>query len=104
MITLTPAAARQVMQSAIDGKMEGMPLRVSVQRDADNHFHYGMGFDDQQREDDTRIKSEGVEIVVAAPSLSLVKDMVIDYVEIEKDNHRFIFLNPNDPGYVPPRE
>lgn len=102
MIKLTPAAARQITQSAIDGKMEGLALRVSARRDADNQFHYGMGFDDQQREDDIGFESEGVSMVVAAPSAPLVKDMTIDYVEWENGDHRFIFMNPNDPAYVPP--
>ena len=104
MVRLTPAAARRIIQSAMDGKMEGLALRLSAMRNADDQFHYGMGFDDQERENDVKFESEGVKIVVAAASLPLVKDMTIDYVELEKNSYHFIFLNPNDPGYVPPRE
>jgi hypothetical protein len=31
-----------------------------------------------------------------------LKNCKLDYVEIDKDKHEFIFLNPNDPAYVPP--
>ena len=33
-----------------------------------------------------------------------LKNCTLDYVEIEKSNFQFIFLNPNDPDYNPPDE
>ena len=30
--------------------------------------------------------------------------MTIDYVELEPGSWQFIFLNPNDPSYVPPQD
>ena len=105
MIRLTAAAAKQVLQSAIDGKMEGLALRVSVVRDAEGRFQYGMGFDDQSRPDDQAFESEGVAVVVSEVSLTLLKDTTIDYVDLgDGSGHHFIFLNPNDPAYVPPKQ
>lgn len=104
MITLTAAAAKRVLQSAVDGKMEGLPLRVSVVRDAAGGFQYGMGFDDQRRPDDQAFESEGVAVVVSAVSLPLLKDTTIDYVDLgDGSGLNFIFMNPNDPAYVPPK-
>src|SRR5581483_6069256 len=101
MITLTPAAARQIRESAKQGKMEGMGLRIAAMRQPDNGLHYAMGFDDTQLEGDQVFKSEGIDIVVAASSFSLLQGMTVDFVELEPGRHQFIFLNPNDPNYKP---
>ncbi|WJW74354.1 iron-sulfur cluster assembly accessory protein [Thiohalobacter sp. IOR34] len=104
MITVTPEAAKQIRESARQNRMEGMPLRVAAQRNADGSIHYGMGFDDVGREDDQRFNSEGIELVVAPPSLPLLEGTTIDYVELEPGSFEFIFINPNDPNCQPPAE
>jgi iron-sulfur cluster assembly protein len=103
MITVTPAAAKQVRLSAQQSRAEGMPLRIAASRNADGSIHYGMGFDDS-KEDDTRCQSEDIEIVVAAASTELLKGTTLDFVELEPGKPQFIFMNPNDPQYTPPKE
>ncbi len=102
MITVTAAAARQIRQSAKEGKMEGMPLRIAATRNPDGSLHYGMGFDDTGRDTDTTFESEGIQIVVAPNSLPLLDGTVLDYVELEPGKFEFIFMNPNDPNYKAP--
>ncbi len=97
MITLTPEAAQQIRDSAKQGNMQGMPLRVAVTRLDNGNFHYALGFDDTSREGDNRFQSEGIEIVVAPQSMDMLTGTVIDYVEIE-GNKEIIFINPNDPA------
>lgn len=101
MIRLTESAAKQVRKSARDGDMEGLPLRILVQRKAD-HFHYVMGFDDMTREGDLMVRTQDVDIIISDGSRDLVRNMTIDYVEIEEGKFNFIFLNPNDPDYARP--
>lgn len=101
MISVTPAAAQQIRESARQGNMQGMPLRVAVTRLEDGSFHYALGFDDTSREGDNVFKSEGVEIVVAPTSLPMLEGTVIDYVDIEGRNE-IIFVNPNDPAQQQP--
>jgi iron-sulfur cluster assembly protein len=103
MITITPAAARQIRFSAEQSKSVGMPLRIAATLNEDNSMHYGMGFDDA-KEDDISVRSDDIEIVVSPISAELLKDTVLDFVEIESGKQQFIFMNPNDPGYVPPQE
>ncbi|MBT8134338.1 MAG: iron-sulfur cluster assembly accessory protein [Gammaproteobacteria bacterium] len=103
MITVTPAAAAQIKLSADQGKAEGMALRIAATRNEDNSIHYGMGFDDS-KEDDVTITTEDIEIILSASSAELLKDTTIDFVELEPEKFQFIFLNPNDPNYVPPVE
>jgi iron-sulfur cluster assembly protein len=104
MITVTPPAAEQIRTSAKQGRMEGMPLRIAAQRQADGSIHYGMGFDDAQREGDAQITSEGIDLVIAPTSAHLLQGTVIDYVELEPGKFDFIFMNPNDPNYTAPTE
>jgi iron-sulfur cluster assembly protein len=103
MITITPEAASQIRLSAEQNKSSGMPLRIAATRNEDNSIHYGMGFDDA-KEDDISVKSDDIEIVVSPVSAELLKNTVLDFVEIEPGKQQFIFMNPNDPGYVPPQE
>jgi iron-sulfur cluster assembly protein len=104
MVEVSVQAAQQIIKSAHESKMQGMPLRVAATKNTDGSIHYGMGFDDigNRQGSDQTFTSNGIEIVVAESSLDLVKGMTIDYVEIEPKQFRFVFLNPNDPNYNPP--
>lgn len=103
MIKITKAAADQIMAAAKEGNMEGMALRLAAKQDDNNAFEYGMGFD-ETGEDDIEIKAQGVTIIFSPANLELLKDMTIDYVEVEESKPQFIFMNPNDPNYVPPHK
>lgn len=104
MITITPTAAKQIKSAAKDGRMEGMALRIAARRESDGTIQYAMGFDDTSRADDTRIRSEGIDIAVAATSTVLLEGTTLDYVELEPGKFEFIFMNPNDPNYRPPQD
>jgi iron-sulfur cluster assembly protein len=103
MITITPAAAAQIKLSAEQGKTEGMSLRIAATRNDDNSIHYGMGFDDS-KEDDVTVNADDIEIIISASSAELLKNATIDFVELEPDKFQFIFMNPNDPAYIPPTD
>ncbi len=102
MIKITPVAAEQIRNSANQGQMGGMSLRLAATRNPDGSIHYGMGFDDNQLDGDTHISSEDVDLVVSESSLPLLAGMTLDYVELEPGAWQFIFMNPNDPNYKPP--
>ena len=97
MITVTPQAAEQIQESARQGKLEGMPLRIAVTRLEDGDFHYALGFDDNSREGDKTFQSEGIDIVVAPQSMDMLNGTVIDYVDLE-GKMEIVFINPNDPA------
>ena len=104
MIKLTEAAAEQVRKSAEDSDMKGLPLRIAVTRKDDDSFHYSLGFDSITHEGDLMVRTRDVDVIISNGSREFVRDMTIDYVELEKGKFNFIFLNPNDPVYVPPTE
>jgi iron-sulfur cluster assembly accessory protein len=103
MITVSPAAATQILSAAQQSKADGIALRLAIQQKSDNSFHYLMGFDDKRAEDDLEIESEGIQLVINAESQKLSAGLKLDYVELD-GKMEFVFLNPNDPAYSPPIE
>jgi iron-sulfur cluster assembly accessory protein len=102
MVSLSTAALEQIMHSANEGGMGSLPLRVAIKKQDDGSFHYAMGFDEQRLPGDSFFNFDGVDVVVSAGSKNLAEGLTIDYVELEPGKPEFIFLNPNDPGYVAP--
>jgi iron-sulfur cluster assembly protein len=103
MFKVTPQAAAQVKVAAEQGGTAGMALRLAAQQRPDGSIDYRMGFD-EGTEDDIRFQSEGVQIVMAPEYVPLLDSATLDFVEIEAGERQFIFLNPQDPTYVPPAE
>ena len=102
MIKLSANAARQIQYSAEQTSMQGIPLRIAVKKQADGSLHYAMGFDEQRLPGDEFVNTEEISLVISVQSKALAQQMIIDYVELEPGKYEFIFLNPNDPDYVPP--
>ena len=103
MFTVTRTAAKQIHNAAASGGMEELALRVAATRAGDGGIDYRMGFDEIGA-GDTVVSTNGIDVVIAAGDEALLDTAVLDYVEIEAGDHRFIFLNPNDPHHRPPAE
>jgi len=103
-INITEAAAAQIRESIKVHALESPSLRIAVMIRADGSFHYAMGFDEQNCEDDLKLQANTINIVVNSAMISMLKNMTLDYVELEKGQYSFIFMNPNDPSYQPPSE
>jgi iron-sulfur cluster assembly protein len=101
MIIVTPSAAQQIRIAATRSDADEMGLRIAARRDADGSVHYAMGFDDA-RDDDVVVPAEGIALVVSPAHRDLLDGLTLDYVEYEAGDFRFIFINPNDTGAVPP--
>lgn len=100
MLKVTAEAAKQIHQAAQQSGSAEMALRVAAKRDPQGSIEYGMGFD-VERANDLQIISEGVTLLVSHHSKELLMGTVLDYVEIDPGDFRFIFVNPNDAGFVP---
>ena len=103
MFTVTRTAAKQIRRSAASSDTEELALRVAASRAGDGGIDYRMGFDDVGV-NDTLLSTNGVDVVIAGGDKTLLNGTVLDYVEIEPGDHRFIFLNPNDPHHRQPTE
>ena len=101
---ITERAATKILKVAKEGNMSGLALRLAPHRIDDGSIEYNkMGFD-EIKEGDVHINSFGVDIVFEPVYKILLEDAVMDFVEIELGNFSYVFLNPNDPNYVPPKE
>ncbi len=102
-ISFSPAAIAQIKTNIQDDKHSAIALRIAATMTADETINYGIGFD-ETKEDDVQFTYDGVNFLVSPDCLELLNGAHIDYVEIENDQHHFIFLNPNDPNYKSPKE
>jgi iron-sulfur cluster assembly accessory protein len=78
MITLSPRAADRVRTMQAELNEPTKRLRVFVESGGCSGFQYGMSFD-EPKPDDTRLESEGVDIVIDAASLAYLNGSVIDF-------------------------
>ena len=103
MFKVTAAAAQQIGKAAQQGGTEGLSLRLAAHQAPDGTISYRMGFD-EATEDDIRQRCDGVDVVMAPEYVPLLDQANLDFVEIEAGQFNFIFLNPKDPNYVPPKQ
>lgn len=102
-LTFSPAAIAQIKLNVQESENKILALRFAAQMNADETVRYGIGFD-EVKEDDAIINGDGFKAVISPDCIELLNGAHIDFVEIEKGQHHFIFLNPNDPSYKPPTE
>ena len=94
MLSLTSAAAEEILRAAREAGMEEPLLRVAARVDeAGGELEYGMGFD-ERREQDEEFDCGGVIVLVSPPSREPLAGTVLDYVEIAPDQYRFVFSRP----------
>ncbi len=98
MITVTPQAAKQILKSSGEEDGTKVFLRLAAQRDPDGKLEYGMGFD-EPKDDDHRVTSEGINVLISPQYVALLGGSTIDFVEINPGDYRFIFQNPNDDNH-----
>jgi iron-sulfur cluster assembly protein len=95
MIEVTAAAAEQI-RAALREAGEGVALRVAARRGADGGTEYGMGLDERREQDEEVVTATGITVLVSPPSLEAIAGTVIDYVEIEPGDMRFVFYRADD--------
>ena len=95
MIKVTDAAAQQIREAAAQSTESNTVLRIAARRMPDGGIDHTMGFD-EEKPMDMRLTANDIDIVIARESKILTQGLILDYVELEPDDHRFIFNNPND--------
>lgn len=100
MVQITPAAAEQI-RAALRDAGEGVALRVAARRRAHGETEYGMGLDERREQDEEVVTETGITLLVSPPSLEAIAGTVIDYVEIEPGELRFVFYRADE---MPPAE
>ncbi|WXU00293.1 MAG: hypothetical protein Ctma_1006 [Catillopecten margaritatus gill symbiont] len=103
MITITKRAAEEIGLSTQNPDTQGLQMRFAIDK-TDEGFQYLMGFDEFS-DGDIHLESNGIEYVIAYAQKDLLEGTVVDFDEIDTEGgYGFIFMNPNDPNYEPPKE
>jgi Fe-S cluster assembly iron-binding protein IscA len=91
MLTLTPAAASAILDSARrSGLEDDWALRLAADVDEQGDLRFGMGFD-EEREADLAFVSEGVPLLVGQPSVEWLAGVTLDFSAAG-----FVFLPPQE--------
>lgn len=102
-VTFSDSAMAQIKKSASESEHGSMGLRIAARMTADETIDYGMGYD-EAKEDDVQFAHDGISFMIAPDCLELLHGAHLDFVEMEDGEYHFIFLNPNDPNYKPPKD
>jgi iron-sulfur cluster assembly protein len=102
MITVTPHAAAQILESARQSGIGDVSLRIAARLDDKGVIEYGMGFD-HKAEGDTQVAAGDITLLVSPGAAELLAGATLEFVEIHPGEQRFIFINPNDPSHKPPK-
>lgn len=101
MFTITETAAEQIRRAAESQQEPGedipVGLRIAAKVDEDGELAYGMGFD-EERENDVKIESAGITVLIAPHSQDLLAGAMLDFVELNPGEFQFVFFNPNEPA------
>lgn len=102
-VTFSDSAIVQIKKSMQEGGHGDIGLRLAAKVNPDESLEYGMGFDDP-KEDDAQFERDGIKFMIAPDCLELLHGAHVDFVELDDGEFHFIFLNPNDPNFKPPKE
>ncbi|MBU0752178.1 MAG: iron-sulfur cluster assembly accessory protein [Gammaproteobacteria bacterium] len=103
MFKITETAAEQIRRAAESqpgDEAETLGLRIAAKIDDDGELAYGMGFD-EERENDVKVESSGVTVLIAPHSQDLLAGAMLDFVELKPGEFQFVFFNPNEPAPPP---
>jgi iron-sulfur cluster insertion protein len=93
LLVTAPAAHKIAELVAEEGNPE-LKLRIYVSGGGCSGFQYGFAFEEALAEDDTRIDTEGVSVLVDPMSLQYLTGAEIDF-EDGLEGARFVIRNPN---------
>ena len=93
MITLTESAVKRI-QEMLSKRENAVGLRIGVTESGCSGYSYALDFADAVTVDDVLVEQDGVSVVVAEASLSLLDGMELDFVK-QGLNQSFKFNNPN---------
>ena len=99
---ITKDAAEEILRSMRQTDSSAGSLRIAAKRRVDGSIDYAMGFDEAD-DTDTVLEQFSVELLIGVTSLDLLAGALLDFVQLATTGPKeFIFLNPNDPQFVPP--
>jgi len=93
-LIVTPVAVNKIKDLLAARNLEGYALRVFVSGGGCSGLQYGMAFESQADETDTRVEADGISLLVDSTSLPYLQGATIDFVE-DLMSGGFRIDNPN---------
>ena len=93
-INITPQAIAKVKSLVDEEGNPSLKLRVFVTGGGCSGFQYGFSFDEIVAEDDTKMESNGIAVLVDSLSFQYLAGAEVDYKE-GLEGSRFVVNNPN---------
>ncbi|MED4603021.1 iron-sulfur cluster insertion protein ErpA [Paenibacillus validus] len=94
MITISETASDKIKEMLAAEESSNLFLRIGVKSGGCSGFSYGMGFDDNQKEDDKVMDIHGLKVVVDAESSKYLYGVEIDFQDAGMGGG-FTINNPN---------
>lgn len=94
MITISESANEKIKEMLAAEETPDLFLRIGVKEGGCSGFSYGMGFDDEQKDDDSVMEMDGLKVVVDGESLRYLNGLQIDFKESAMGGG-FTIENPN---------
>ena len=94
-ITVTPEAAKAVLDIMQEKKLENHALRIYVAGSSCSGVQFGMAIDDNINPTDTQVDTEGLKVLVDHQSLEYVNGAKVDFVNDPNQGTGFVINNPN---------
>src|SRR4030065_666500 len=80
-ITLTPPAAEALRDVMEKKNLQGYALRLFISGGGCSGFQYGLALDNNIREEDTVIETDGIKLLIDQESIKYLEGATVDYVE-----------------------
>lgn len=93
-LVFTSAAAAKVASLIEEEGNPELMLRVYIQGGGCSGFQYGFTFDEEEKEGDERIVTDGVTLLIDPMSMQYLMGAEVDYVE-GLQGAQFVIRNPN---------
>ncbi len=93
-LAFTDRAAAKVKDLMVEEDQPDLMLRVFISGGGCSGFQYGFTFDDEAKEDDTKVENGDVTLLVDPMSFQYLMGAEIDYME-DLQGARFVIKNPN---------
>ena len=93
-LVFTSEAATKVSSLIEEEGNSSLMLRVYIQGGGCSGFQYGFTFDEEEKDGDTRVVTDGVTLLIDPMSLQYLSGAEVDYTE-GLQGAQFVIRNPN---------
>jgi len=93
-LVFTAAAAAKVAELVAEQDNPNLKLRVYIEGGGCSGMQYGFSFDENEGEDDAKVVTDGIMLLIDPMSIQYLMGAQVDYVD-NLQGSQFVITNPN---------